>query len=166
MTKFKHVTIVHEADVDLDADTFFDKLAAWTNVGQYLPEWHPFKFTHVSLAEGHTDQGFPRTRLMHLDKSALPEDADPGSLPDVFAETLHAADKEAGTVIYTVEPTLGMRNYYGFQEVDSLPGGKCHTRLTVRFDCPEELYSAEFEQTLIQVYKGVIHGIERTYAPS
>lgn len=164
MTKFKHVTIVYEADVNLPADRFFDHLTDWTNVLAYLPEWHPFAFTHVTLAEGHSDEGFPRTRLMYLDKTALPDGTDPDSLPDSFAETLILADKEAGTVVYKVEPTLGMRNYYGIQVIEPRPGNTCHTKLTVQFDCPEDLYDAEFERMLIQVYKGVIHGIEESRA--
>lgn len=166
MSKFQHVHIVYEAEVDLPAERFFDALTDWTGLAAYLPAWHPFKFSHVTLGEGSTEGRLPLTRLMHLDKSALPKDTPPDSLPDCFAETLIVADKEAGTIVYKVEETLGMRNYYGFQEVDSVSNGKCRTKLNVRFDCPSDVDLVPFRDTLIQVYKGVVHGIEEALAPS
>jgi len=161
MHGFRHHRASYGAELDVNADAFFEGAADWTGILDYLPDWHPFKFTHVSLGEGCEEGRFPITRLMHLDKSSLPEGTPPESLPDFFRETLLAADAEAGTLNYRVEgETLGMRNYFAVKEIETLGPDRCKATINARFDFPEEADAEPLIAALMEVYRGVIHGIE------
>lgn len=161
MSGFSHLKASYSAELAISAETFFDAASDWQGILGILPPEHPFKFTHVDLAEGSSRGQTPCTRLMHLDKSTLaPEVA--SAMPDMFRETLLVADREAGTLIYRVEgATLGMRNYYGVKDIEPIDGNRCRVTITARFDFPSDADGQAIIDALIEVYKGVVHGAER-----
>lgn len=163
MTRYRHVRATYGADLDISADSFFDAASDWTGLLNYLGEPCPFKFTHISVAEGSQIGKLPLTRRMHLDKSLLPPDTPPDAVPDYFPETLLAADRDAGTIVYRVEGNaLGMRNYYAVKEVESLAPHRCHASISSRFDYPADEDVDSLLAALELVYRGVIHGIANT----
>ena len=159
MSEYSHLKASWGTELDVPADDFIKAASHWSNIGECLLDNHPFKFSKVELAEGSVEGVQPCTRIMYLDKSAMSKEVADAS-PDTFHETLIVTDPIARTMVYKVEgEPMGMRNYYGFKEVEVLGPNKCRATITVRFDFPAELPTEQLMESLIAVYKGVILGI-------
>lgn len=162
MTAYSRVQTFKGAELDVDADAFWDVLLDWPTIMTWWPtENPPAPLIRVDLRAGHRNGVLPVTRECYFDSSQLPPGIDPSLLPDCVPETLLHADDVARMIYYNMEGVgpFGMRNYLAFTEVDDLGGGRSRVTCRGRFDLPEAAPAPLVQGFIEGVYGAILFGI-------
>ncbi|SCW53617.1 Polyketide cyclase / dehydrase and lipid transport [Sphingobium faniae] len=161
MAGFGRCNTFVEADIDLAAVRFFDAMNDWSGFLQYFPDDIPLKLSRIDLAEGNIEGVLPCTRRAFIAKELYPEEFR-AAVPDYVLETLLAADRDAGTLVFRVEGELnGMRNYYGRITVSPLGVDRCNVRFSAQFDLVEGGDGQAAIDSIEEMHRKVIARMDR-----